>query len=62
VGDVDHLTTAWEYIGFEMPNSFVPDYWGKQLNDLGKDGWEAVGVVPVGDHTRVLLKRLIERT
>lgn len=45
--------TQWEYLTVEASW----DDMLRSLDDWGKTGWEAVGMYPVLDPTRVLLKR-----
>lgn len=55
----------WEYRTFTAKKNMAvyqartkePIGWVRQLNDLGEQGWEAVGIVVLEKVIRVLLKR-----
>jgi hypothetical protein len=36
----------WEYMTVKQSNRYF-SHFGPQLNNLGAEGWEAVGIVPV---------------
>lgn len=40
--------TSWEYLTLDVPTAdhdTNPEVWVKGLNDLGAEGWEAVGTI-----------------
>ena len=49
----DHTATAWEY----RCGSFSPQSAEEEIQRLGDEGWELVGVVPEGSGIRLFLKR-----
>jgi hypothetical protein len=53
----------WEYTIFSVRTNVdmwsVSVEWIKQLNDLGKDGWELVAVIPLTSEGSIIGKQFI---
>lgn len=54
------MQPRWEYRVIIVNLKFT-SHTEDQLNDLGRDGWEAVGILPEGSQTMALLKRRVKR-
>lgn len=53
--------TAHKGVAAAQAKSKKPIGWVARLNDLGKQGWEAVGIVVLEEVIRVVLKRPVIR-
>jgi hypothetical protein len=53
-----HVAPTWEYQHVERPVAELSRFADSELNALGAQGWELVGLVPEGAAIHILLKRL----